>query len=237
MNANIRRVSTLDLRFEPWDWPFARERRVDIDAHFAKLKSDKPSLWNGQVLLGRAPRFDGDTFRASYFQTDFASFIAWRDWGFPDREVFNGFGMGALRSSDGAFLLGEMAADTANAGKVYFPSGTPEPADLAGDVLDIAASVAREVEEETGLSPSDYRAEPAWTCAQSGTLIAMMRVLHVDAPAAALRDRILRNLAAQKRPELSDIHIVGDMADATPAMPSFITAFLDNALQPNGAIA
>ena len=64
---------------------------------------------------------------ASYFETDFAAFLAWRDWGFPDESVFNGFGMGALRCTDGAYVLGEMGAHTANAGRIYFPSGTPDP--------------------------------------------------------------------------------------------------------------
>ena len=80
--------------------------------------------------LGRDPVFAGDRFSASYFETDFASFLAWRDWGFPDRSVFNGFGMGALRCSDGAFVLGEMGRHTSNAGRIYFPSGTPDPDDI-----------------------------------------------------------------------------------------------------------
>ena len=80
-------------------------------------------MWNGRVLLGRNPVFAGERFSASYFETDFASFLAWRDWGFPDKDVFNGFGMGALRCADGAFVLGEMGQHTANAGRIYFPVG------------------------------------------------------------------------------------------------------------------
>ena len=119
----IHRVTQLDLKCGAWTWPFAVERRADIDAHFAHQQAEKPKLWNGRVLLGRNPVFSGDRFSADYFETDFASFLAWRDWGFPDNSVFNGFGMGALRGSDGAFVLGEMAAHTANAGRIYFPSG------------------------------------------------------------------------------------------------------------------
>ncbi|MGY2808051.1 hypothetical protein ACVIHF_004781 [Bradyrhizobium sp. USDA 4506] len=76
-------------------WPFADERRAEIDAHFAEQQRLNPNLWNGRVLLGRDPVFAGERLSASYFETDFASFLAWRDWGFPDHEVFNGFGMGA----------------------------------------------------------------------------------------------------------------------------------------------
>ena len=141
----IHRVTTLDLSFRPEPWPFAEERRADIDAHFAIRQREKP-IWNGRILLGRNPVFTGERFSARYFEADFASFLAWRDWGFPDAGVFNGFGMGALRCSDGAFILGEMGSHTANAGRIYFPSGTPEPGDISDSMVDMSGSVAREVE-------------------------------------------------------------------------------------------
>src|SRR3954468_3000391 len=175
----IHRVTQLDLKCRSWRWPFGVERRADIEAHFAHQQIEKPKLWNGRVLLGRNPAFTADCFSADYFEADFASFLAWRDWGFPDSSVFNGFGMGALRGSDGVFVLGEMAAHTANGGRIYFPSGTPDPDDLRDGMIDIAGSVAREVEEETGLTPTDYRAEPHWHCVVSGALMAMIRVLNV----------------------------------------------------------
>src|SRR5437879_9573505 len=104
----FHRVTTLDLTVQPRLWPFAEARRAEIDAHFAGKQAEKPQLWNGRILLGRNPVFSSGHFSASYFASDFASFLAWRDWGFPDPDVFNGFGMGALRCADGAFVLGEM---------------------------------------------------------------------------------------------------------------------------------
>ena len=37
--------------------------------------------------------------------------------------IDNCFSMAALRSDDGAFLLGEMAHHTYSAGQIYFPAG------------------------------------------------------------------------------------------------------------------
>lgn len=222
----IHRVTTLDMSFQPWSWPFAHERRADIDAHFAIRRHEK-SIWNGRILLGRNPIFVGDCFSASYFETDFASFLAWRDWGFPDRSVFNGFGMGALRCSDGAFILGEMAQHTSNAGCIYFPSGTPDLEDIGDGAVDIPGSVARETEEETGLSAADYRAGSHWDCVVSGSAIAMIRILHVDVSGEELRGRIEANLARQHRPELAAIHLVRGVGDFTAAMPRFVRAFIE----------
>jgi 8-oxo-dGTP pyrophosphatase MutT (NUDIX family) len=223
----IHRVTTLDLSFHPRPWPFADERRADIDAHFAIKQREKPSLWNGRILLARNPAFTGDRFSADYFESDFASFLAWRDWGFPDRDVFNGFGMGALRCSDGAFLLGEMGRHTANAGRIYFPAGTPDLDDLSDGAVDISGSVAREVEEETGLTSADYRADAHWDCVVSGAAIAMIKVLNVDVTGEALRATIEANLARQHQPELSAIHLVRAASDLTAVMPRYVTAFIE----------
>jgi 8-oxo-dGTP pyrophosphatase MutT (NUDIX family) len=223
----IHRVTTLALRIQPWTWRFADERREDIDAHFAAKRREKPQLWNGRILLGRNAAFTEGRFSADYFEADFASFLAWRDWGFPDREVFNGFGMGALRASDGAFVMGEMGHHTANAGSIYFPSGTPDLDDISDGAVDMPGSVAREVLEETGLTSSDYRAAAYWDCVVSGAAIAMIRILDVDGPGEALRARIEANLAAQSQPELSAIHLVRGCGDLTAAMPRFVTAFIE----------
>jgi 8-oxo-dGTP pyrophosphatase MutT (NUDIX family) len=223
----IHRVTTLDLRVEPWSWPFAEARRADIAAHFALQQREKPKLWNGRILMGRDPVFAGGHFSAQYFETDFASFLAWRDWGFPDRSVFNGFGMGALRASDGAFVLGEMGQHTANHGRIYFPSGTPDLDDIKDGAFDIAGSVTRETEEETGLTSADYQADAHWDCVVSGASIAIIRVLNVGMAGEELRARIESNLARQHHPELSAIHLVRELSDLTAAMPRFVTAFIE----------
>jgi 8-oxo-dGTP pyrophosphatase MutT (NUDIX family) len=223
----IHRITTLDLCVQPWVWPFAIERREEIDAHFRARQAEKPQMWNGRVLLGRNPVFAGKRFSADAFETSFANFLAWRDWDFPDKDVFDGFGMGALRCSDGAFALGEMGPQNATGGRVYFPSGTPDPSDIRDGKVDIAGSVAREMEEETGLLPADYRAHLHWDCVVSGAIIAMIRMLDVALAGEALRGRIEANLARQQQPELSRIHLVRGPRDLTPAMPRFVIAYLE----------
>jgi 8-oxo-dGTP pyrophosphatase MutT (NUDIX family) len=228
----IHRVTTLDLNVRPWSWPFAEARRGEISAYFAAKQAEKPQLWNGRILLARNPVFSGSRFSASYFEADFASFLAWRDWGFPDRDVFNGFGVGALRCADGAFVLGEMAHHTSNAGRIYFPSGTPDLDDISGATVDMAGSVAREVAEETGLTAADYRAAAHWDCVVSDASVAMIKVLDVDSPGEALRERIEANLGRQQQPELAAIHLVRGTSDLTAAMPRFVAAFIEQQFAP-----
>lgn len=226
-SLTIHRVTTLELAVRPIVWPFAEERRAEIAAHFAEKQRERPKIWNGRVLLGRDAVFTDGHLAATYCEADFASFLAWRDWGFPDPSVFNGFGMGALRASDGAFIMGEMAHHTANAGRIYFPSGTPDLDDVRDGMLDIPGSVAREIAEETGLTAADYSAEADWHCVVSGRAIAMIQVLNLDMPGDAARARIEANLAREAEPELSAIHLVRGVSDLTPSMPRFVTVFVE----------
>ena len=222
----VIRIEQVALRFTPRPWAFAVERREQIDAHFKKLQRDKPALWNGRVLLMHQHAIEGSLLRGDYLETDFASFLAWRDWGFPDAAIRNCFGLGALRSKDGAFLLGVMAPHTANAGRIYFPGGTPEPADIVGDTVDLEGSVLREVTEETGLTCDELNIEPGWHVVFAGPRIAMLKLIQADETADVLRVRIHAHLAKEVRPELSSIRIVRGPADFAPMMPDFITAFL-----------
>jgi hypothetical protein len=220
-------VERLELRLAPRAWGFSAERRADIDAYFAAIKRAQPALWNGRVMLLYQWALVDGRFTGAYFDTDFASMIAWRDWGFPDPLVRNCFAQGALRSADGAFLLGVMGAHTANAGKIYFPSGTPDLDDVIGDAVDLDGSVMRELTEETGLGAGDVRPASGWHAVFAGPRIGMMKILQSAEPATALRTRILAFLAQQATPELVDIRIVRSSADYDPMMPSFITTFLD----------
>jgi 8-oxo-dGTP pyrophosphatase MutT (NUDIX family) len=226
MDLEVVPVERLELRFAPRPWPFAKERRADIDAYFAHLRGRKPDLWNGRMLLLHEWALADGLLRGAFLETDFASYIAWRDWGFPDAAVTNCFAQGALRAADGAFLLGVMGAHTAGAGSIYFPSGTPDPDDVNGGMVDLDGSVVRELGEETGLTLDDVAVAPGWHAVLTGPRIALMKPLQAAVPAAELRGRILRHLAGEAVPELADIRIVRGPADLDPRMPAFIAAFL-----------
>jgi 8-oxo-dGTP pyrophosphatase MutT (NUDIX family) len=219
-------VTSLDLRFEPMAWRFADERRAEIDAHFAKVKADKPEVWNGHILLMHRWGLTGTALHGAYMEVDFASLLAWRDFGFPDRATFNGFGMAALRAADGAYLLGERAPTTANAGRIYFPAGTPDPEDIVDGKVDLAGNVMRELAEETGLTAQDVDVAADWTCVRVGQRLALMRELRAAGNANDLRERILAHLPNDPHQELSDIHIVRGPADVDPQrMPPWITEY------------
>jgi len=225
--SDIVHLERLELIYAPRPWRFADDHRAEIDRHFAELRQAKPELWNGRMLLLAEHSIDRDVLRGNYLETDFASFVAWRDWGFPEAGIVNCFAMGALRASDGAYLLGVMGPQTVNAGRVYFPAGVPDRDDIVGDRVDLARNVRREMMEETGLGLDDYQADDHWVCVRTGPRFAMMKPLHAPEPAEPLRKRILAHLARDPQPELAGIRIVRGPADLDPMMPPFVIAFLN----------
>jgi hypothetical protein len=219
-------VDHLDVGVAPFRWSFAEARRDDIAAYFAARRRLTPQLWNGRVLLMRDFAIVNGTLRGTYFEVGFADFMAWRDWDFPDPAVVNCFSMGALRASDGAYLLGVMSDHTANAGRIYFPAGTPDLDDVRGETVDLLGNVMREIAEETGLTAADFAVTPGWDAVVAGPRVALMKRIDVSQPAGEVRKRVLRHLAGEQQPELSDVRIVHSVADFDPNMPRFVTAYL-----------
>ncbi|HLK82025.1 MAG TPA: NUDIX hydrolase [Xanthobacteraceae bacterium] len=225
-DTHIVPVDRLDVGFAPFRWRFAETRRDDIAAHFAMRRQATPQLWNGRVLLMRDFAIRDGILRGTYFEAGFAEFLAWRDWNFPDSTVVNCFAMGALRASDGAYLLGVMGDHTANAGRIYFPAGTPDPDDVRGETVDLLGNVLRELAEETGLTDRDVAIASGWHAAVDASRVALMKCIDVPCPAPQARNRMLSHLARETQPELRDIRIVRSAADLDPDMPRFVTAYL-----------
>jgi hypothetical protein len=220
-------VERVEITVAPWQWEFALKRRAEIDAHFAARKERQPALWNGRVLLLRDYRIENGSLSGSSFETDFASFVAWRDWNFPDPDVFNVFAMAAVCSADGGYLLGEMGDHTASAGFLYFPCGTPDPKDVAGGMLDLAGSAARELFEETGINIATLSARPGWSLVREGNFIALIKSFASAENAQDLRARVMRYLASGAHAELSDIRVVRDRGDLSAQIPRFVITFLE----------
>lgn len=222
----LRRIEAL---IEPYDWAFARENDAAIAGHWAQVSAGKPAMFNGRILLQHRASITGGVFEARYFETDYAAFMAWRDFGLPGPTIRNGFAMGALRAADGAFLCGRMGGHTANAGMVYFAAGTPDRSDIREDgTVDLAGSVVRELWEETGLTEAEITVGEGWDAVFTRGRIAFMRPVTVPLPAGEARALMLSRIATQEEQELDDIVILRSAADCdrhtmAPFMKPYLT--------------
>ncbi len=226
----IFETDEIDAVLEPYDWPVPREFAAEITEIWERETARAPALFNGQVLIQHRGVRDGRVFRAAYAPTDYRSFLGWMRLGNPPPLVRNGFAMAALQARDGAFLLGEMGAHTANAGKIYFAAGTPDLGDVVDGRVDLAGSVLRELAEETGLLADDVEVDPRWTSVMGTSRIAFMRPVRIDLPAEEARQLMLERMKTLEDQELADIHIIRGPGQIDEArMPLFQQVFLRNA--------
>lgn len=236
-DIRIFRIDRLDCRVVDHRWAFEETRTDEIDAFWRRRVAANPALYDGRVLLANhVERREDENGRATLhirlFETRFSRFLAWRDFGFPDTGVHNCFAMAALRSRDGAFLLGEMGASHSSAGQLYFPAGTPDPSDVLPDGrVDMEGSLTRELAEETGLDAAEGTLPAGWTVVFEGRRVACIKTLESRETSAAILRRVQEFLAGETEPELSGAHMISrrdQLADAR--IPPFMTAFLDAAL-------
>ena len=234
-HAHLLEVGDLDLAFEPSRWAFAERQEGAIAAHWGRLTKAKPSLFNGRVLLlgRRLIETGGDgelKLKGVYFETDYADFLAWAAFGHPGEPVENCFSMAALRSADGAFLLGEMAQHTYSAGQIYFPAGTPDPSDVFDGKVDLDASARRELLEETGIKAEETIIAPGWTVVFTSQRIACMKLMTLPASAARAKSRIEAYLAQDPHAEFSRMHVIRGPRDIDETrVPIFVAAYLREA--------
>ncbi|MBM6579430.1 hypothetical protein ILT44_04480 [Microvirga sp. BT689] len=225
----IRRVSRVEACCLPFDWQWPQQNRAFVEENWKRRTAGKPQMFNGRVLLLQDVSFGQDLCRNTYFEVDYADFVAWIDKGYPDPAIANGFAMGALRGSDGAYICGVMGNGTTNAGRVYFPAGTPDLSDLRPDgAVDLATSLTRELAEETGLQESDYHVDDEWIIVHRWPTIALLRMVTLLMTAEEGAAKIRANIARQHEPELQGVRIIRGSGDIdSERMPLFLQSFFD----------
>ena len=209
--ARVLQVSSCTLELTDAVWHYAGDHEPAISAHWARQKRANPNYFNGPVwLLSKWWLDDQNAFHASVLRSDFKAYLYWRFRNFEDAGVWDGFGSGVVRSSDGGILLGQQSPGNVNAGYSYPPSGFIDDSDVAADgmAIDIERSIAREINEETGLVCADLQRQPGFWLTVLGPQISIACIYESTLTGVLLKEQVTTNLAAQDRPELAGVHIV-----------------------------
>lgn len=222
----VEPITALDLRRSDAPWAFAAENAAAIRTHWDAAVAAKPTLWNGRTLLCRGHRVADGCFSAEFLETDYASFVAWRDWGRPDTSVVNCFGVPAVFSSDGALLIGVMGHWTLNGGRAYPPSGTLEPRDVMPDgSVDVLGNMRTELLEETGLDLSEARAG-SMVAIFEGPRLAIVQRHDFSLSFAEMEQRFADHAAVDEHPELERIEAIWKGGAADHRMPPFVAEII-----------
>jgi len=214
----VARVAACDLKVALQRWNYAADKAADIERHWQERLAERPQMFNGVVHLLVAGRCDRGGFSGELLATDFKSYLHWRDAGFPAAGVRDAFGSALIRSAEGHVILGRQRAGNINAGLAYLPGGFIDARDVtSAGTIDIAASILRELHEETGQSPSEFRIVPGYHLTRWNALLSFGLELVSPLPADALRERIMQHISPDPDSELIDAVIVRSAAEARRA--------------------
>lgn len=208
-------------------WAFAERHAGSIADHWSRVLAERPRLFDGKVFLLRELQLRGGVLEGAFLPADFKSFVYWRAQGYPDDSVRDGFGSSLIRSAEGHVLLGRQGAGYLNAGLAYPPGGMIDVRDTDAGIIDIDASIVRELAEETGLDSESLVRAPGYILTQSGPLVSIAIEWRSALAAEALRESILAHTRAQATPELADVLIVRSAAEIDdPTVPAYAKAML-----------
>lgn len=214
-------------------WAYAEDRKSAIADHWRAARVANPNYFNGTIhVLTRLEVAQG-LAEASLMPTDFMNFLYWRDGGYPcEAQVRDGFGSALIRSAEGYVLLGRQRPGNINEGLAYLPGGFIDMRDVCTDgTIDIRASVARELAEETGLGANDVFAEPGFILVEAAAHVSFVVSYNSEEPADDLKRKIETHIASEIDPELAEIVIVTSPADLRNlAMPRYARVLLASPL-------
>jgi hypothetical protein len=217
----VMRASSVDLTFAPDLLRPSAQHQAAIDDHWRAACDRNPGYFNGTILVGVEPNQLADAFTATCRPFQFKDFLYWRHIGHPDWGFVDLFGSAIVRANAGEILLGVAASTTMNAGAAYFVGGFLDRRDCTPDNrVDITASSARELADETGLTRFDADAAlqlaPGFWITIDGRMISIAAEWQSTQSAAALRDSVLAFSRASADQELADVLIISqpdDLAD------------------------
>ena len=204
--GTVTAVERCRLGVDPAPWTWAQSEAGAIAAHWQRRRAENPAFFNGVIYLCSSLAIAGGELSARFARTDFASYLYWRETGFRDTTMADMFGSAAVRSAEGQLLLGIQRPGNVNSGMALLPGGFIDERDVTVDgAIDIEASIARELGEETGLAAGELVREPGFLVIGARPQISIAATYRSHLPAAALVENVSRSLARDGDGELARV--------------------------------
>lgn len=217
MTPAAQLLRDFDLRFVDRQWPFADERRDEIAALWAEMAAAHPSIFDGEILLALHARLENGILRGEIIRVRFSAYLLWRHLDRPEAGVTQVVAAAMVRGSDGGLIYGVQQASGLEPSAIKPPGGLLDPRDVRPDgQVDVFGTMARELEEETGLHMGDGASAETFVLSHGAMMIAI-RVVDFPVPAGRLVEQIRATLRRQNEPELADVMAVRAVDDLDPA--------------------
>ncbi|SIQ56203.1 hypothetical protein SAMN05880590_105161 [Rhizobium sp. RU35A] len=202
----VFKIAGIEMRVAPGRHRLEALAAAEIAENWAAEVAANPALFNGEVLLPEEMVLREGVIHATARATGFATTLWWRKQVSPTEGLFLNASAVPI-SADGLPIAIRMAPHTANAGKVYFATGSLDLSDVRDDgTCDVLGSMTREVLEETGIDlKREATAEPALYAVHFGRRFFVFRFFHLSESAEQICRRVERHMQGETEPEIDAV--------------------------------
>ena len=222
--TKFKKITKVDVTVEAGVHPLENKYRERIDAYWKERIANNPALFNGEFYLTVDCSVNGERIEAIYRRTDFATFLFWFNHSTDIEGVFHIFSLAAMVSTDNKILMGKMAAHTANAGRVYIPSGSISDDDLSNGNMDFDGCMRREAFEETGVKLNASQAQDYFTLIEKKGVLALIKEFSIALTSHDLLEQVNANLPQLAEQELEGVYAYGP-GETDETMPEFLKEY------------
>lgn len=224
--ARLQTITKAQIRLDAGRHPLEEKCASAIEADWQNRHAANPRLYDGETVLGTRLVINAGQLHATCRVIRYAGLLHFL--GLPQAQAAgmayrHVYAWPALVSSDGCAIMGRMAAHTANAGRIYFPSGSLEAVDFVDGIADLEANMARELAEETGLVLGEASLGADMLLWQGARTAALMRICRFDETADQLVKRVRQFQVQSGEDELDGVlafapgQVHRDMAEGAKA--------------------
>lgn len=199
-----------DIAVEGGEHPVYTANRAEIEANWQVEHAANPQLFNGQMLLHRDLRIDQfNLLKGQAYVVPYATMLWWRKQ--PERPMAEHlFPIAVPLTRDGAVLAIEMAAHTANAGRIYCAAGSLDAHDIFNGVVDMDSNMRREVAEETGIDLSLAASVSPYYGLRINRAVTVFRTYQMDFSADEAVARVRSHMEQDEEKEIAGPVIIRD---------------------------
>lgn len=200
--------------------PFEAQNAAHIDVFWEQAFAANPHLWNGVFYMFSDVRIENNVLCGNAHRTDFATFLYWRDHR-RDKAVTHITGTTLPVTADNILLAIKMSKHTANAGRIYFPSGSFDNDDLVRGEFDVVRNFSREMAEEIGLEVRPEWLHGPFVASQMDDIWEVTRVMKLPMDFDAIEKHWQRHRAAGGDDEIECLVPIASSLHAPKEMPLF----------------
>lgn len=207
--------------------PLYLQKREEIEMNWLAEHAANPSLFNGEMLVHRDVRIDAaGRLVATGHLTSYATMLWWRKQ--QDRPLAEHvFPVAVPITSDGAILAIEMAAKTANAGRVYCAAGSLDAHDIVDGKVDLDANMMREVAEETGIDLSAATPIGGYIGVRVFRAVTVFRTFLLPFDAKEACARVRHHMETDHEQEIAGPVVIRDKSREGRNYPAFMPPIID----------